>query len=155
MPLLSVSYLSEITGLDRRKARARLESLKPTKKGTAHLYESRDALRLLLADATNGERLDPQQERAALDKARREQVETENRRRAGELLEADAVGRIGAAIIGNAKQQLLALPSKLATLTDADHQHELHMRARDEIHRTLTELADGIGSVAEQVLRER
>ena len=151
----SINQLAALTGIDRRTITKRCESL-TSKPGPnrAKLYNSADALRAIYGSA-DGARLDPQQERAALDKARREQIEVESRRKAGELLEADRVGRIGAAIITNAKAQLLALPSKLATLTDADHQHELHMRARDEIHRTLTELADGVGSVAEQVLRER
>ena len=143
MPLLSVSYLSEITGVDRRKARARLEPLKPTKQGTAHLYESRDALRLLLADASNGERLDPSRERALLDRARREQIEVENRRRAGELIEAARVGEIWAKHIETAKGRLLSIPGANAgKLFRAESVADIEQRLRDALMSVMEEIAN-------------
>jgi hypothetical protein len=75
---LSISYLSDITGHDRKTIARRLESLTPTEgaKG-AKLYESGKALELIYGVRANRQSVDEAKredyiQRAALSKARRE-----------------------------------------------------------------------------------
>lgn len=114
MPKKSLSELSELTGFDRRKVSRRLETLKPTKRGRSHLYDSPQALRLLYGDSAADGKLDPQQERAALDRARRESVEADNKKKAGELIHVEEVTAEWVKLLGIFKARLMALPMRLA-----------------------------------------
>lgn len=96
-------------------------------------------------DETTGSRvLDPQQERAALDRARRESVEMDNRKKAGDLVSVEDVADEWSRITGIIKDRMLALPSKLAaeivlisSIVDAE---ELLMAS---VNQMLIELSSG------------
>ena len=81
--LKSLNEIANWTGIDRRTVGKRLESLEPVKgEGRAMLYETRQALPLLYLE--NGERLDPGQELARLNAARRRQIEMANEKAEGD-----------------------------------------------------------------------
>lgn len=87
---VSTRQLAELTGLDRARVGQLLRDL-PHELGSknSHLFDSRQALRCIYAVDRDGAALDPAQERAALDRARREQVEIHNRQRSKELVEVE------------------------------------------------------------------
>ncbi len=92
-------------------------------------------------NADGSEALDATQERAALDRARREIVELELARKRGELLPAGEVERVWLGQVAAAKSRLLALPSKLAGRCAGLPPHEIEVEARAIVHECLTQLA--------------
>ena len=141
---VTISQLSDWTGLDRRTVKRRLEGLPFDDGGRAgHHYESRDALkRLYLGEITTDETLDPQQERAQLDAARRRLAELEYQRRRGELIESDVVENHWVKMASNCRSRLLTLPSRLATAVVAcTTVPEIEKSAKAIIYEALAELA--------------
>jgi hypothetical protein len=140
---LSISRLSELTGHDRRAISAKLADLQSIDgpKG-ARLYPAATALRPLLCLGDNGEKLDPSQERALLDKVRRRGIEMANEKAAGKLLDADLVAQTWAAQVGIARGRLLALPARLApAVLGLGDLRAIEAVIREAIHEVLTELS--------------
>ena len=83
MPI-SINYIADLTGFDRRTIQKRLRSIP---KPPDNLYDSHTALRLIYCP----DLLDPSQERAKLDQVRRELAEIQREERLGNLIPADVV----------------------------------------------------------------
>ena len=144
MTIESINRLSELTGKAPRTIKRRLESLTPTQRGKAICYESRAALPVLYGVGNaNDDRLDPQTERAKLDRERRREIEIRNARAAGELIDANRVKALVVAMVTTAKGRLLALPSRVAApVLRAQTLLDVERLIRDEIHAILTEMAN-------------
>jgi hypothetical protein len=96
-----------------------------------------------LGVSDNGEVIDPQREKALLDRARRITVETEHQTRIGELLEARVVAETWAAQVGIAKGRILSLPARIAPqVIGIGDLRAIEGVIRDAIHEALTELSE-------------
>jgi hypothetical protein len=140
----SITTLSNWTGYDRRTIKKRLEGLPFQDEGTGgHFYDSTSALRrIYLGNPDEQSDLDPQAEKAKLDRARRHLAEIDLEIKRREVIPVDTVSeqweKIGTAI----RQKLLALPGRLVTVTyGAATQQEAEREAKKLIHETLAELA--------------
>ena len=111
----SINQLSELTGRDRRTIKKRVETLSTDEQGR---YDSTQALPLLYG-SSKGE-LDPSQERAKLDLARRELAELEYRKRRGELVSIDTVFRVIESASTSCREHLLCLPARLSEVFAAE-----------------------------------
>ncbi len=121
--------LSEIFGGSRAIWKKRIaagmpvEVLQPANAGRPHEFSSIAVHRWLIEQAIgrpDGE-LDPQQERAALDNARRREVELRLREREGELIPAAVVEESWLKMIAVFRAKLLVLPNKLSPLLAAEY----------------------------------
>lgn len=96
-----------------------------------------------LGVGADGEAIDPQREKALLDRARRITVETEHQTRIGELLEASVVAETWAAQVAIAKGRLLALPARIApSVIGLGDLRTIEGVIREAIHEALTELSE-------------
>lgn len=138
---ISISKLHELTGIDRRTITRRLSPLTPDNQGNVgHFYDSEDALRLVFGVGSGD--LDPQQEKALLDRTRRELLEIEVDIRKQNVIPADIVQTHWEKMVGDCRAGLLNLPNRLATkvVGAATHQ-EAEREARTLIYEALHELA--------------
>ena len=138
---ISISKLHELTGIDRRTITRRLSPLTPDNQGNVgHFYDSAEALRLVFGVGSGD--LDPQQEKALLDRTRRELLEIEVDIKKQNIIPADIVQTHWEKLIANCRAQLLNLPNRLATkvVGAATHQ-EAEREARILVHEALHELA--------------
>jgi hypothetical protein len=138
---ITISKIHELTGIDRRAITRRLAPLTPDNQGNVgHFYDSAEALRLVFGVGSGD--LDPQQEKALLDRTRRELLEIEVDIRKGNIIPADLVQTHWEKMIANCRAQLLNLPNRLATKTvGAATYQQAEREARDLIHEALHELA--------------
>lgn len=129
--------------MDRRALGRRLTGLAPVRvDGRSKLYLLRDVVTHLFQRGEDGTLLDPQQERAKLDAARREHQELANAERRGDLLDRQEVLAEWQQLVSNARAKLLALPVKLA-----QGDTETLTLARAGVREALEELAgDGLPS---------
>lgn len=96
------------------------------------------------------EALDPRAERAKLDRARRQAVEMENKRRAGELLPADEVAATWVRLVTAAKSTLLSIPARASgEVFRAKSTREVEDILLRHIYEALERLADGEGIKAD------
>ena len=138
---ITVSKIHELTGIDRRTINRRLSPLTPDKQGNVgHFYDSAEALRLVFGVGASD--LDPQQEKALLDRTRRELLEIELDVRKQNVIPAEVVESRWSKLIADSRAKLLTLPSRLATkvVGAATHQ-QAEREARLLIHEALSELA--------------
>lgn len=144
--LATVNHLSDLTGLDRRTVTKRLAATPALMDGDSRKWDTRAALPVLYGIlGSDEEKLDPQQERARLDKARRETVEKENRKRAAELLEASDVAARWAHVGTMIKGRMLAIPSQMAPRLAGMHaEKDIHEALRLAITAALAELSDNV-----------
>lgn len=132
----SLNQLGELTGVDRRTIKRRLESLKPEVSGRAHLYPVQEALELIFSSPTDGA-LDLNAERAALAKAQRHLAELKKAQLDGELLpakevqaDADRAGRM-------VKDVFQSLPARIASMLVGLDDREIERLLRREVHECL------------------
>lgn len=140
----TLNQLSDWTGHDRRTIKKRLEGLPFIDNGNGgHFYDSALALRRIYIGEPNATGdLDPQQERAALDAARRRLAEIEIAKREGELVETEIVQSRWCELAARVRSKMLNLPNRLAVETAAMTDYATVERsARALIHETLSELA--------------
>ena len=142
MPMMSVNQLASLAGMARATVSKRLEPLasQPGPKG-ALLYDSKLALPLLyqIGDGTS-DRLDPQQEKAKLDRERRLVVELERQAKEGKLLDRDEVAETWAEVCEIAKGRWLAYPSRMAPeVAGLADQRKIEDRLRDGVYEILQE----------------
>jgi phage terminase Nu1 subunit (DNA packaging protein) len=131
----TINYLADLTGKDRRTIQKRLTDLKPSDDLT---YPSKDAL----AAIYNPFALDAVQERAQLDRARRELVELQKAEKIGELIPAEKVSAHWNRQAGNVRAKLLNLPGRLAATIPCDNPVEVEKATRVLVHEALQELSD-------------
>ena len=139
----SINEIATWTGLDRRTIGRRLESLTPESgPNRSRLYETRQALPLLYGQGE--ERLDPGQELARLNAARRRQIDMQNERTAGLLIPKDEVAAAWAENVAIAKGRLLSLPSRVSNeVLRLKTQREIENTLKDAVIAILTELSGG------------
>ena len=140
--LCSINGLSELTGIDRRTITKRMAKTPPIiVEGIAKKWPSDIALRAIYQPDIE-DYLDPAQERAALDRERRKQLELVNAKAEGRLLDAAIVAETWAAQVGIARGRLLALPARIApNVINFGDLRAIELVIRDAIHDALTELS--------------
>lgn len=145
--LMSINHLAEITGKARRTVKNRCVDLDQHKRGNrrAIYYESSEALpRIYGADVDDGKPSDAQQrEQARLNHHKANIEELKEAKIRGELVPIEAVERVAADMIGAARAQLLALPTKVAPMAiAAASARECEERLRVEVNAALSELSE-------------
>lgn len=96
-----------------------------------------------LVRAADGSWLDPQQESARLDRARRLQVELANAKTREELVDAGDVRRVFAAASRQVRDAVLAVPDRVSPILAAAGDADLvHATLTAELEQALTTLAD-------------
>jgi len=112
---LSITEISNLTGMDRRRIRAALCDL-PSEKGSksALLFESTAALRLLYLSPGDADTFDLTAERARLAHHQANKAELEAAQVAGSLIEIEAVADIVGEEYANVRSRLLGIPSRAA-----------------------------------------
>lgn len=109
-------------------------------------YDSRHALRALFL---SGENLDPAQERARLDRARRELAELDRAKKAGNLVDAASVAGFCDQAVRTAREHLLAVPGRYAALLAAETDaRKIEAQLDAEIRRVLSVLAEQLSHAA-------
>lgn len=137
MTTLSINKLSVLTARDRRTITKRLATLKPNDSGE---YLASEALRLIY----NPDELDPTQERAKLDAARREMLEIQKAVAEGELVPIDKVKAGWENTASLVRSKLLNLPPRLAVaVTGSLTIQEAERAAKTLIYEALSELSRG------------
>lgn len=134
--LITTNFICDLTGMDRRTIKKRLADIAPD---SEYRYSSVEALRQIYIPSA----LDPQQERAQLDRARREIADIQKAKMQGELIPADVVQEHWEKLIGNARAKLLNLPGRLAVSLGGQNPSaaQLAEEARKMIYAALEELA--------------
>jgi len=100
-------------------------------------------MRTVAAGRTTSGPLDPRQERAALDQARREAQELRNAQERGELVPGDDLQRTLVHLAMATRSRILAVPSKLAqALAAAESPAQAHKIVEEALCEALEELAD-------------
>lgn len=140
--IVSINKLSELTGKSRNTIRKRLAPMlsETDSQTVAHALDSTKALSLIYGEGAEG--LDPAQERALLDRTRRELAELDLETRRGNLIPSETVTEKWTSIAGNIRAKLLNLPGRLTTTcygTDTPEAHE--QAAKRLIHEALIDLA--------------
>lgn len=121
----------------------------PEKRGQSYRFDTAAVHRWLLEREiakrlpAGSESLDPQRERAALDRARRLEVEQRLEERSGQLIPADAVEASWVKLVHAFRAKMLAMPHRLAPLlareTDVG---AIHGILEGQIHAALEELSE-------------
>lgn len=116
--ILSISKLSEITGIDRRTISKRLEELEPVEETSrSKMYNVQEALPFIY---TSGGLREAEQLR--YETARADKMELEVAKRRGELVEIDKVVKVYEQRLIAVRAGIIALPNKqaavLASITD-------------------------------------
>jgi phage terminase Nu1 subunit (DNA packaging protein) len=133
----SINQLSELTGRDRRTIKRRIEALPTDDQGR---YDSTQALPLLYG--SKGE-LDPSQERAKLDQARRELAELEFSKRRGALIEEGTVFRVVESAATACREHLLTIPGRMADSLAAEaNARSIEATLNQEIRSALERITD-------------
>lgn len=146
---LSLNQLAQLTGIDRSVITRRLRGLAyhegPHK---AKLYDSIEALPAIYGVTDDSsDALNPQREKALLDRERRQLTALERQRKAGELVSVDSVRADWLAIIAIARNRLLALPSRIAPdLAGVGDVRAIDDTLRAAIHEILEEMAGDVRS---------
>lgn len=138
---ITVSKIHELTGIDRRTINRRLSPLTPENQGNVgHFYDSAEALRLVFGVGASD--LDPQQEKALLDRVRRELLEIELDVRKQNVIPAEVVENHWSKMAADCRAKLLNVPNRLATkVVGAATYQQAEREARVLIHEALHELA--------------
>jgi hypothetical protein len=140
--IVSINRLAELTGKSRNTIRKRLAPMLNETDGqkVAHALDSQRALALIYGEGAGD--LDPMQEKALLDRARRHLAELEIEERKKTLIPADQVSRQWDSVAAAIRAKLLNLPGRLTTITyGAATFQEAEKQARTLIHEALAELA--------------
>lgn len=142
---LSLTELSDISGVATRTIRKRLANLPPViDDGYKLSWNPRDALPLIfeLGKATDGSnKLDLQQERARLAKAQTEKARLEVQILRGNVIPAEVVETVWSDMLSKFKAKTLALPSKASMPAySCESIEELERLLKDEVFDLLNEL---------------
>ncbi len=146
MSFISISQAAELTGHGRATVRRRADAAGlASREGVkgARLFDSRDLLPVALG--LTGDKLDPGQERAMLDRTRRQVAEVQLAERRRELVPREAVIACWQAALGVCRARLLALPTRLAGECAHLGPTEVQASAKRLVYEALTELASGDG----------
>ena len=121
----------------------------PEKRGQSYQFDTSDVFRWLVEREitkrlpAGNESLDPQRERAALDNARRREIELRLQEREGVLIPADRVEETWLRLVHTFRSRMLVLPSKVAPLVAAEFDAaKISGMIESLIHEALAELAE-------------
>jgi len=112
---VSITTLSTWTGLHRDTIRKRLSALLTGEHGEQ--LDSAKALPLIYGD---GERLDPQQEKARLDRTRRELAELDCKAKQRELIHVDDAKKVIDFAATSCREHLMGIPGRFADIFAAE-----------------------------------
>lgn len=152
MKIKGIAGLMDVFGGSRQTWRQRIdggmpvEIRQPDHSGRPHQFDSEAVLRWLLDQASgfeNGD-LNPQQERARLDQARRKLCELQVAERERELIPADVVERVWSRLTGDARQRFLSMPSSLlpALLAADGDPAKLVEAVTEQVFQALTDVSE-------------
>lgn len=141
----TINRLAELTGISAPTIRHRLAALRPSDTGKPRRYESADALPLILG-IRDGERLDPQAEKARLDRLRGDELEDRIAERRRELLPAGTFEQALASAFKVVAQALESLPDVLER--DAGIDGAAVERCQSVIDRLRDDMANKLQSAA-------
>jgi phage terminase Nu1 subunit (DNA packaging protein) len=98
-----------------------------------------------LGIGADGEAIDPQREKALLDRERRRQIEMANAATEGRLVDAGEVAQRWATVGNMLRQRLLAIPTRLAAqVAGMDDERAIRDAIKAEIYSALTELSANV-----------
>ena len=154
---ISINKLAELTGIDRRTVKKRLEGLTPNKVGRAYNYESTQALPAIYASAVikpgpqvtdpDAFNLDYQAEKARLAKEKADGQAIKNAESRRELVPVAEITNAWGRIITGIRNQFLALPNRLAQMLETTATTEQRRALIDREVKTILEaLADEGGN---------
>lgn len=140
--LCSINGLAELTAIDRRTIAKRMAKTPPIiVEGVIKKWPSNVALRAIYQPDIE-DYLDPAQERAALDRERRKQLELVNAKAERRLLDAAIVAETWAAQVAIARGRLLSLPARIApAVIGLGDLRGIELAIRDAIFEALLELS--------------
>jgi len=145
MKFMSISQLSEATGIDRRTCKDRLETLTPIIKGRSHLYHAREAIPKII---NHGLRSDDdhykkvQQEELRHESAKADKIQLQVEKLRGELVPIEDVARVVEAEYAAVRAALLAISSKVSgELATLDSIIEIKKLLDGHINEVLAELS--------------
>ena len=126
---ISINKLAELTGIDRRTIKKRLEGLLPKKRGRAYQYDSTQALPAIYSNAAraaqgprtkdpNTAKLNYEAEKARLAKEKADAQELKNAETRRELVPVAEVAQAWGRIVTGIRNQFLALPNRLAQILE-------------------------------------
>jgi len=145
MPKINQTKMAELTGIAPQTIRKRLKDVEPIK-GTAGalLYESTTALPILYGLGTDGDRLDPSQEKAQLDKERRLIAELDRKFKEGTMVLVQDVEKTWTDVTIKTKNNLLAVPAKVSIeLVGKSDPRQIEEAIKVHVHDALSNLAEG------------
>lgn len=141
--IVSKGKLAEILGMSRTQVdnyqKAGMPFQAPEKKGLANRYDTADCIRWLVE--RKSEKLDYNAERTRLTKLQADKQELEIKIMEGELLRADDVKTAWTNIFNQIKSNLLAIPTRAATLLQGV---ESQTETRRVIEKLLRETLDKV-----------
>lgn len=151
MEIVGIKQLADVFGQSEKAWKDRIAAGMPVairaeSRGKPHVFDSEDVLTWLLAQASgiSAGDLNPQQERARLDAARRRLCELQAAERERELIPVDVVERVWSRITSDARQRFLAMPSTLLpSLLAADGDPAKLVEAvTEQVFQALTDVAE-------------
>lgn len=147
MALITLSKLSELTGMERRTLQRRLSGVPPVQTvGRVKSFDSAKALAVIYGQ--DGGRLDPGQEKALLDKRRREEVELRLATQNGRLVAKSDVLRDIQDAAGIILSVWDVLPARLTPLlTDVPDATRVHDILREGVDVAQQEIADQLDAI--------
>ena len=150
--LVTVSTLADWTSIERRTIRRRLSSMPPVQtKGRAQYFDSARALAAIYG--LGEDRLDPGQEKALLDKARREAVNISIDRQVGALVELSEVKAFVDDATMTFRRQLSDVPARISPGLSLKTDDGIRRVLEHEFRDILEELASKMDRAAKQPAR--
>jgi phage terminase Nu1 subunit (DNA packaging protein) len=146
MKYLSISQLSEVTGIDRRTCKDRIETLTPIVKGRSHLYHAREAIPLIinfgLEDNKDEYHRQIRNEELRHEKAKADKIQLQVEKLRGELVPIEDVARVVETEYAAVRAALLAISSKVSgELASMDSVIEIKKLLDGHINEVLAELS--------------
>lgn len=145
MSMLSIQDLCDLTSSTYRTVKNRLASVKPVLRGKEHLYESSEALPLIVARQQTTGQIDIEEQRGRLAFHQANIAEKEEAILDGKFLPLAEVERGWVEIVAGVRSKLLAVPAEVRSglqpgaLNIGEHVEELSRRS---IERALKGLLD-------------
>jgi hypothetical protein len=144
MRYLSISQLSEVTGIDRRTVKKRLANVELHEvDGRAHRYDAHAVLPILYGEVSS-ENIDQRlvEEQLKYETARAEKIRIEVDKLRGQLVAVEEVARVVEKEYTAVRQGMLSIPTSLAmSLAIETDTKEIKRQLEDAINAVLAELS--------------
>lgn len=146
---ISINQLAQLTGKDRRTVTKALEGLEPIeKKSNKITYDIKEALQLIftngfLLDENDNDIIDPQLEKAKLDRARRQDIELNLEVKKKNLIPSDVIETALSGLFSSIKSKILNIPTKAAQRYEPKmSQKKLEKLLKDQVKEVLQGLSE-------------